>query len=211
MKTDFLLSSMSVTRLILLPALLSFSVVGLNACGGFDDLDAARDAGAGIGSTVTTPNQPNQPANPEIQSNWRYFSSEIGSNIFLVRASNNAINSFMEPSTNTQGTPRVELEKQLLNNFAVPSVSIITGGALSCLPSCDVRIRFDNQFAIYRMQDSGNGILKPANSNIATALFSKFSTSSKAIVSLPIVGFANAFDAEFDLRNYDPNRMTLSR
>ena len=208
MKTDFLLSLKSLTRLILLPALLSFSAIGLSACGGFDDLDAARAAGAGIGSTVTTPNQPN---NPEIQSNWRYSSSEVNDAVFSVQANNSAINSFVEPITNTQSIPRVELEKQLLNNFTVQSVSIITDGALSCLPSCDVRIRFDNQFAIYRMQDSGDGILKPATSNIATALFNKFTTSSKAIVSLPLVGFANAFDAEFDLRNYDPNRMTLSR
>lgn len=208
MKIDFLLSLKSVTRLILLPAVFSFSAIGLSACGGFDDLDAARDAGAGIGSTVTTPNQP---TNPEIQSNWRYSSSEIDGNVFLVQANNSAINSFIEPITNTRGTPRVELEKQLLNSFTVESVSIIAGGALSCLPSCDVRIRFDNQFAIYLMQDSGDGILKPANSNIATALFSKFTTSSKAIVSLPLISFANTFDAEFDLRNYDPNRMTLSR
>ncbi len=208
MKKDFLLLSKSMTTLILLPTLLSLSVIGLSACGGFDDLDAARAAGAGIGSTVTNPNQP---VDPEIQSNWRYSSSETDDTIFSVTANNNALNSFVEANTNLRSTPRVELKKQLINNFIVESVSIITGGAVVCLPSCDVRIRFDNQFAIYRMQDSGNGILKPANSNIEAALFSKFTTSNKAIVSLPIVGFGNAFDAEFDLRNYDPNRMSLSR
>lgn len=208
MKTDFLSFLKPVTRSTLLPTLLSLSVIGLSACGGFDDLDAARAAGAGIGSTVTNPNQP---VDPEIQSNWRYSSSETDDTIFSVTANNNAINSFIEPNTNLRAIPRVELKKQLVNNFIVESVSIIAGGAVVCLPSCDVRIRFDNQFAIYRMQDSGDGILKPANSNIEAALFSKFTTSNKAIVSLPIVGFGNAFDAEFDLRNYDANRMALSR
>ncbi|MDN5565341.1 MAG: hypothetical protein L0G25_00960 [Psychrobacter sp.] len=208
MKKDFLLLSKSMTTLILLPTLLSLSAIGLSACGGFDDLDAARAAGAGIGSTVTTPNQP---VDPEIQSNWRYSSSETDDTIFSVTANNDALNSFVEPNTNLRSTPRVELKKQLINNFIVESVNIIAGGTVVCLPSCDIRIRFDNQFAIYRMQDSGNGILKPANSSIEAALFSKFTTSNKAIVSLPIVGFGNEFDAEFDLRNYDPNRMSLSR
>lgn len=208
MKTDFLSFLKPVTRSTLLPTLLSLSVIGLSACGGFDDLDAAREAGAGIGSTVTTPSNP---TNPETQSNWRYSSSEIGDTVFSVSANNSAINSFVESSTNIRRTPRVTLNKQLVNNFIVESVSIMAGGAVVCLPSCDVRIRFDNQFAIYRMQDSGDGILKPANSNIEAALFSKFTTSNKAIVSLPIVGFGNAFDAEFDLRNYDANQMSLSR
>ncbi len=186
------------------------SLVGLSACGGFDDLDAARAAGAGIGSTVTTPNGPDTPTNPEIQSNWRYSSSEIGETIFSVSANNSAINSFVEPSTTIRRTPRVMLNKQLLNDLSIESVTIAVDSAIICLPSCDIRIRFNGQLAIYQMQDGGNGTIVPANDRIKTDLFRRFTTSNSAIVSLPIVGFGNAFDAEFNLRNYDPKRMALS-
>jgi hypothetical protein len=175
-------------------------------CGGFDDLDAARAGGSGIGSTVT---KPNEPANPEIQTNWRYSSTEIDGTVFSVTANNTAISSFNDPITNTRRTPRVQLERQLINNLSTESVTIVVGSTLPCLPSCDVRIRFDGQLTIYRMQSSGDGIVKPADRNTESTLFKKFTTSNRAVVSLPIVGLGNTFDAEFDLRNYDPNRMTL--
>ncbi len=183
------------------------SIVGLTACGGgFDDLDAARAGGSGIGSTIT---KPEEPTNPEIQTNWRYSSSEIDEKVFSVIANNSAINSFNDPITNTRRTPRVQLERQLINNLSTESVTVVVGSTLPCLPSCDVRIRFDGQLTIYPMQSSGDGIIKPADKNIESALFRKFTTSDKAVVSLPIVGLGNAFDAEFDLRNFDPNRMAL--
>ena len=102
MKKDFLLLSKSMTTLILLPTLLSLSVIGLSACGGFDDVEAARAAGAGIGSTVTNPNQP---VDPEIQSNWRYSSSETEDTNFSVTANNNALNRFVDANTNLRSTP----------------------------------------------------------------------------------------------------------
>ena len=194
-------------RRLLLLFSISGSIVGLTACGGgFDDLDAARAGGSGIGSTIT---KPNVPTNPEIQTNWRYSSSEIDKIVFSVTANNTAISSFNDPITNIRRTPRVQLERQLINNFSTESVTIVVGSTLPCLPSCDVRIRFDGQLTIYRMQSNGDGIIKPADRNTESALFRKFTASNKAIVSLPIVALGNTFDAEFDLRNYDPARMAL--
>ncbi len=133
------------------------SIVGLTACGGgFDDLDAARAGGSGIGSTIT---KPDKPTNPEIQTNWRYSSSEIDETVFSVTANNSAINSFNDPITNTRRTPRVQLERQLINNLSTESVTVVVGSTLPCLPSCNVRIRFDGQLTIYRMQSSGDGII----------------------------------------------------
>lgn len=183
------------------------SILALSACGGgFDDLDAAREAGSGIGSTVNKPDQPN---NPEIQTRWQYSSTASGATTLSVRAYNTALNSFMDSTTDTRYNPRVELEKRLVNNASTESVTIFVGSMLPCSPSCDVRIRFDGQLTIYRMQNSGDGTIKPLDRNIEKALFRKFTTSNKAIVSYPILGLGNAFAAEFDLRGYDPRRMKL--
>lgn len=59
------------------------------------------------------------------------------------------------------------------------------------------------------MQNSIDGVIRPINDVTEKALFNKFTTSNRAIVSLPIIGLPAPFDANFDLRGYDINKMTF--
>ena len=181
--------------------------VALGGCG-FDDLDAAKEGGGGIGNSGSDTQPPNI---PEVQTRWTYSSSEIDEVIFAVTANNEALNSFNDPVlNNTRYTPRVTLQRQLdANNVAINTVAIFVGAKTACLPSCDVRIRFNGQLKIYRMQNSTDGVIIPADRVVETALFKKFATANSAVVSLPIIGLPAPFDANFDLRGYDEYRMSF--
>lgn len=66
---------------------------------------------------------------------------------------------------------------------------------------------FDGNQATYEMRNSIDGVIVPINEFTENQLFNKFTTSNRAIVSLPIIGLSQPFDANFDLRGYDVNKM----
>lgn len=184
-------------------------VLALAGCGGgYDDMDAAR-VGGGIGNTITQPTNPSDP-NQET-TRWQYASTSNGNVIFSLRATNYALNAFYDPNFPTiKNTPWVQLEKRQSSSGAVvDSVTIFVNATMSCTPSCSVPMTFDGNRASYQMRDSGNGALTPLNELTKNLLFTKFTTSNRAVVSLPIVGLAGPFDANFDLRGYNVNRMTF--
>lgn len=180
--------------------------LALTACGGFDDMDAAREGMAGIGSTVT---KPNNPSNPNEKPNWQYSSVAEGSNVFSLSATTYSINTYQRPDyANLRGRPFVRLEKNKSRDGVISkSVTIFTDSNVSCMPSCDVRVSFDGNWAAYRMQHSIDGVIKPIDEPTEKSLFKKFTTSNRATVNLPIIGLPEPFGANFDLSGYDMKRM----
>lgn len=179
-------------------------VLVLNGCGGgYDDMDAARPGG-GIGNTGSD-------SNPEEKTQWQYASISNGSGIFLLRASNYALNFYLEPQlNNVKHKPWIQLEKRKSSSGAVTSsVAIFVNSNLSCTPSCKVAMSFDGNRATYEMRNSSDGVLVPINEFTENQLFNKFTTSNSAIISLPIIGLSQPFDANFDLRGYNINKMTF--
>lgn len=59
------------------------------------------------------------------------------------------------------------------------------------------------------MRSSSDGVLVPINEFTENQLFNKITTSNSAIISLPIIGLSQPFDANFDLRGYNINKMTF--
>ena len=180
--------------------------LALSGCGGgFDDMDAARPGG-GIGNTGS---DNNQPSNPEEKTQWQYASTSNSGGIFSLRANNYALNFFYDLQfSNVKHKPWIELEKRKSSSGAVTStVVIFVNSNLSCTPSCKVGMTFDGNRATYEMRNSIDGVIVPINEFTESQLFNKFTTSNRAIVSLPIIGLSQPFDANFDLRGYDINKM----
>ena len=183
-------------------------VLVLSGCGGgFDDMDAARPGG-GIGSTGSDNNPPNT---PEEKAQWQYSYISNGSGVFSLRANNYALNFFYDPQiVELKHEPWVQLEKRKASSGAVTStVAIFVNSNLSCTPSCKIAMNFDGNRATYEMRNSSDGILVPITEFTENQLFNKFTASNSAIVSLPIIGLSQPFDANFDLRGYDVNKMTF--
>lgn len=180
--------------------------------GGYDDMDAAR-VGGGIGNTVTLPTNPSDPSDPnQGNTRWQYSSTSSSSTgILSRRANNDALNFFYEPNFPTiKNTPWVQLEKRQSSSGAVTdTVAIFVNATLSCTPSCSVPMTFDGNRASYQMRNSIDGVIVPLNELTKNQLFNKFTISNSAIISLPVVGLSEPFDANFDLRGYDVSRMTF--
>lgn len=181
--------------------------LALAGCGGgYDDMDAAR-VGGGIGNTVTQPSNPD-----EVETaRWQYASTSDSNGVFSLRANNYALNAFYDPNFPTvRNTPWVQLEKRQSSSGAVTdTVTIFVNATLSCTPSCSVPMTFDGNRANYQMRNNIDGVLVPLNDLTKNQLFNKFTTSNSAIITLPIVRLSKPFNANFDLRGYDVNRMTF--
>ena len=183
-------------------------VLVLSGCdGGFDDMDAARPGG-GIGNTGS---DNNTPSNPEEKTQWQYSSTSSSSGLFSLRATNYALNFFYDPQViELKHKPWIQLEKRKASSGAVTTtVAIFVNSNLSCTPSCKIAINFDGNRATYEMRNSSDGILVPINEFTENQLFNKFTASNSALISLPIIGLSQPFDANFDLRAYDVNKMTF--
>lgn len=179
----------------------------LSGCGGgYDDMDAARAGMGGIGSTVTKPTTPN---NPNEKPNWQYSSVAEGNRVFSLSATTYSINTYQRPDyPNLQGRPFVKLEKnQNREGVITNDVAIFTDSNVSCMPSCDVRMSFDGQWATYQMRHVIDGVIRPINESTSNSLFKKFTNSNRATVNLPIIGLSEPFGANFDLSGYDMKQM----
>lgn len=178
----------------------------LSACGGFDDMDAARLGMSGIGNTGS--DNPS-PSKPNEKPNWQYSSIADGSRVFELSATTYSINTYQRPDyANLQGRPWVKLEKsQSREGVITNTVIIFADSNVSCMPSCDVRMSFDGNWATYKMRHSIDGVIRPINDVIGNTLFKKFTTSNRAVVNLPIIGLSEPFGANFNLSGYDIKRM----
>lgn len=183
--------------------------LALTGCGGgYDDIDAMRDANIGFGSTVTKPSNPN---NPNVQNNWQYSSTAEGSRVFMLRATTYALNTYQDPNyQNLKGRPWLTLERnKSIDDKVSDSVVIFADSDVACSPTCDIRMSFDGTWATYRMRNSIDSALRPNDDATATTLYKKFASSNRATVRLPIIGLSSPFDANFDLSGYDLKQMNF--
>lgn len=180
--------------------------LALSACGGFDDMDAAREGMTGIGSNGSDNNSPSKPTE---KPNWQYSSVAEGSRVFELSATTYSINTYQRPDyPNLQGRPRVKLERtQSREGVITNDVAIFTDSNVSCMPSCDVRMSFDGNWATYKMRHIIDGVIRPIDESTSNSLFKKFTTSNRATVNLPIIGLSEPFGANFNLSSYDIKRM----
>lgn len=181
--------------------------LALSGCGGYDDMDAARLGFDGIGSHGS--DKPTLPEKPSEKSNWKYSSVSNGTGVFSLSAMNYAINTYQRPDyENLRGKPFIKLERDLGRDGAIiDTVTIFTDSNVSCMPSCDVRMSFDGNWATYKMRHVIDGVVRPIDESTEKTLFKKFTTSNKATVNLPIIGLPEPFGANFDLSGYDMKRM----
>ena len=181
--------------------------LALSGCGGYDDMDAARLGFSGIGSHGS--DKPTVPEKPSEKSNWKYSSVSNGTGVFSLSAMNYAINTYQRPDyENLRGKPFIKLERDLGRDGAIiDTVTIFTDSNVSCMPSCDVRMSFDGNWATYKMRHVIDGVIRPIDESTEKTLFKKFTTSNKATVNLPIIGLSEPFGANFDLSGYDMKRM----
>lgn len=180
----------------------------LSACGGgYDDMDAARLGFDGIGSHGS--DKPTTPSNPNEKSNWQYSSISNETGVFSLSAINYSTNTYQRPDyENLRGKSFIKLEKDLGRDGVITdTVAIFTDSNVSCMPSCDVRMSFDGNWATYKMRHVIDGVIRPINESTGKTLFKKFTTSNRATVNLPIIGLPEPFDANFDLSGYDMKRM----
>ena len=177
----------------------------LTGCGGFDDIDAMRDAAIGSDGSTTNPSQPNRPSVPTDQKNWQYSSVADGSRVFVLSATTYSLNTYQRPDhKNLEGRPWLTLERtQSLDGVVSDTVVIFADSNTSCSPTCDVRMSFDGTWATYRMKNSIDGVLRPNDDATGTTLYKKFTSSNRATTRLPIIGLAQPFDANFALSGYD--------
>lgn len=185
-------------------------VLLLTACGGYDDIDAMREAKMGSDTPITSPSKPDKPNNPN--SNWQYSSVADGDRVFALSATNYSVNTYQRPDyPNLQGKPWVTIERTQTRDGAITNTIVIFADSnTSCSPSCDVRMTFDGQTAIYRMRNNIDGVLRPIDDRTGNTLFKKFTTTNLAVTELPIIGLSEPFAARFNLSGYEIKRMKFT-
>lgn len=190
-------------------------VLVISGCGGYDDMDAAREGMGGIGNTgsdinrPTTPSKPSTPSNPNQSANWKYSSVADGDRVFFLSATNYSVNTYQRPDyPNLKGKPWVTIERtQARGGEITNTIVIFADSNTSCYPSCDVRMTFDGQSATYRMRNNIDGVLRPIDDRTGSTLFKKFTSSNIAITELPIIGLSEPFAARFNLSGYVIKKM----
>lgn len=188
-------------------------VLVISGCGGYDDMDAAREGMGGIGShgsdKPTTPSKPSTPSDPNQIANWKYSSVADGDRVFALSATNYSVNTYQQPGySNLKGQPWVTIERtQARDGKITNTVVIFADSSTSCYPSCDVRMTFDGRSANYRMRNNIDGVLRPIDDSTGNTLFKKFTSSNIAIIELPIIGLFEPFSARFNLSGYVIKKM----
>jgi hypothetical protein len=195
---------------------LSLTLV-LTACGGGYDANSVGDKtphnphdGNNSGIINGKPNIP-KPSVPDVQVNWKYSSSEINETVLSLSATNYSLNTFKRPGyNNLDGNLLLKLERVRSQDGSInDTVAFFVDSKISCSPFCEVRMSFDGEWVTFHMQNSIDGVIKPISDSTETVLFKKLSSSKKATISLPIIGLPAPFNADFNLSDYDTNRMIL--
>lgn len=187
---------------ILVPLL---AMLVLSACGEYDSLPPRIDNGGGgsIGAGSTFPQQGD--------GGWKYGSVDNESGVFSLSARIDATNTYTVPKyPNLNQRSWIQLEKRKSSNGNISKrFTIFAPEQVKCTPSCDIRIKFNNSISSYGFVQRVDGVLNPANDQLAAELFDKTSQSNNATIYLPIVGLSDVVESKFNLKGYDKNKMTF--
>ena len=193
-----------------------FCMVLVGCGGGYDDMDAARDAFAGIGSTPSVPvspskpSTPSTPSTPEAKSLWEY--SQVDTSRFAGTRSLNTI-----PTMNEYNDAIMTVR---IHNFIDSSgkakdyltITVLFADT-ACASSCQLRHKKNaSTSGVYLVRTTTSGVFNEnsfASGNMEK-LIRAIKLSSKASITVPLVGLPDA-EFEFDFSGYDNKFMDAKR
>jgi hypothetical protein len=189
----------------------SLFCVALVGCGGgYDDMDAARLGGGGIGSTPSSPSVPSTPSNPDGTSLWEY--DQVGTSRF---ADINSINTVPTANKANNALMSVRIHNFVDSSGAAKDYLTITVlfADTKCASSCQLRYKRNGSTSgIYTVRTSVNGVFSDdsfANGDMEK-LIKAIKLSGKASITVPLIGVPDA-EFEFDFSGYDAKFMDANR
>ena len=185
--------------------------VAIAGCGGgYDDIDAMRDANAGMGSTPSSPSVPSTPSNPDARSLWEY--NQVGDSRLAKINSLNTV-----PTSNELNNALMMVQIHNFIDSSGEAADYLTITVLfadtKCVSSCQMRLKRDGSTsAVYQVRESVNGVF--SDRSFATGdmdkLIKAIKMSGEASISVPLIGVPNA-EFEFDFSGYDSKYMDAKR
>lgn len=180
-------------------------VLALSGCGGgYDDIDAMRDANMGTGSTVTRPSNPN----PDVKSLWEY--SQTGSSKFARARSLNTI-----PTSNkyNDATMIVTIQKTKLSDKVIETLNItVMFSGTACDVPCNLRYKKNGSLSgVYKVIESVDSRIVEESfipKEDMQKLLRAIKISEKASITLPLDDVPDA-EFFFDFTYYDERAMSL--
>ncbi len=185
--------------------------VAIAGCGGgYDDIDAMRDANAGMGSTPSSPSAPSTPSNPDARSLWEY--SQVGDSRFAKINSLNTV-----PTANELNNALMMVQMHNFIDSSGNAKDYLTITVLfadtNCVSNCQLRLkRNGSTSAVYQVRESVNGVFGEnsfANGDMEK-LIKLIKMSGKASITVPLIGVPDA-EFEFDFSGYDAKYMDAKR
>lgn len=192
----------------LIAPLFCMALVGCG--GGYDDMDAMRDANAGMGSTPSSPTVPSTPSNPDAKSLWEY--DKVGTSRF---ADINSTNTVPTGNQNNNALMSVRIHNFIDSSGVAKDYLTITVlfADTKCASNCQLRLkRNGSTSAVYQVRQSINGVFSEtsfANGDMEK-LIKLIKMSGKASISVPLIGVPDA-EFEFDFSGYDREFMEAKR
>lgn len=179
--------------------------LSLTACGGgYDDIDAMRDANAGYGSTVTKPSNPN----PDVKSLWEY--SQTGSSKF---AKSRSLNTIPTGNMYNEAMMLVTIQKTRLSDKVVETLNItVMFSGTACDTPCSLRYKKNGSLSdVYKVIEVVDGRIVEDSfmpKEDMQKLLRAIKMSQKASITLPLNGVPDA-EFFFDFTYYDERAMDL--
>lgn len=189
-------------RLVALGVILALSGCG----GGYDSLPPQVSNGNGgtVGAGGTFPVQED--------GKWKYGDVSNESGVFSLSARIDATNTYTVPKyPNLKQRSWIDLEKRKMAAGTISKrFTIFAPEEVKCVPSCQIRIKFNGGISSYSFLQRVDGVLTPANDQLSAELFDKTTQSNSATVYLPIVGLSDDVESEFNLRGYNKDKMKFA-
>lgn len=178
--------------------------LALSACGGFDDMDAARLGMTGIGSTGS--DKPSTPDKPNEKSLWEY--SQVGTSKF---ANINSLNTIPTSNEYNNALMTVQIHNFVDSQGSAKDYLTITVlfADTDCATSCQLRYKKNGSTSgVYRVRQSINGVFNENSfaSGDMEKLIKAIKSSGKASITVPLIGKPDA-EFEFNFSGYDVNKM----
>lgn len=189
---------------------LSLAMLASGCGGGFDDMDAAREAMGGIGSSTVRPPVSSNPSSPGVsQSMWEY--SEVSTSRFAQMRSLNTI------PTDNQYNDAIMLVRiqNFINSSGVAkdylNITVLFAGT-DCAVNCQLRYKKNGSTSgVYRVRESVDGVFSENSfaSGDMEKLIKAIKMSGKASITVPLDDGDAEFD--FDFSGYDERYMSATR
>ncbi len=134
---------------------------------------------------------------------WRYVSNEVNGVVTAVSAT--------VASANTYFDYRASLTVRKFNDSGLKkTISFNADSGFYCGSVCTIPIKLDNNDTRIYSMTVKDGELTPVKDSDGVYLFNQLTTSDEVTVLLPVAGLDAPFEAKFNLRGYDTQKMALN-